>query len=512
MRQSCDRCHKQKLRCTREGSTNSGACDKCIRKRAQCIYSFALPKGRPSRYRIEGAPSNLYRPEPSQPTPVSSVPEIDQRAVPTPSSSPSPSPSPKLVSRAQLPTLGDNGGTEEHEHRAAAPSTSIPGLELSDPSLTAQDSDMGNWEWNGVASLTQDHLNWHPSVQTAACGDASTFGIAAFASLLNQPMMGDRAVDELQRAPASNSSQPISVDGGLGMGNESLVESDTGLDLPHTKFDPDHVIAELSKLSARLSTLRRSCYNIVAALEGPTTACPGLPQPLLHEVNFEVACHWLAHGPQSVASLPNAPSLDAQSNGSESKEVSLLLHEVYTASHLLLEILRSLQANLYILSLAEYNSHSTPSTTSSESSYFQIHTGQVSPSLSLLQSLSAPFRQSLVTPDSTSPSDGNGVIHHLVMACHTMLLTIYIAVLLILDRETDFSILTNAPVLRDIRLVSIVQTCSYLIKRLHQSMDSYLPLQPASHSLSAPNPKEAMTDIRRQIKDLLERIEGRLRL
>ncbi len=51
-RQSCDRCHKQKLRCTRENNSNGGGCDRCFRKRVQCVYSFSLPKGRPSPYRL----------------------------------------------------------------------------------------------------------------------------------------------------------------------------------------------------------------------------------------------------------------------------------------------------------------------------------------------------------------------------------------------------------------------------------------------------------------------------
>ena len=50
-RQSCDRCHKQKLRCIRNKNTNSGVCDRCLSKRAQCVYSLSLPKGRPSLHR-----------------------------------------------------------------------------------------------------------------------------------------------------------------------------------------------------------------------------------------------------------------------------------------------------------------------------------------------------------------------------------------------------------------------------------------------------------------------------
>ena len=51
-RQSCDRCHKQKLRCIRSKSSEGGVCDRCLSKRAQCVYSFSLPKGRPSLQRL----------------------------------------------------------------------------------------------------------------------------------------------------------------------------------------------------------------------------------------------------------------------------------------------------------------------------------------------------------------------------------------------------------------------------------------------------------------------------
>lgn len=45
-RQSCDRCHKQKLRCLRSDG-ESGACERCTRLKTQCVYSSSLPKGRP---------------------------------------------------------------------------------------------------------------------------------------------------------------------------------------------------------------------------------------------------------------------------------------------------------------------------------------------------------------------------------------------------------------------------------------------------------------------------------
>ena len=56
-RRSCDRCHKQKLRCARGSNSDGGVCDRCFRKRVQCVYSFSLPKGRPSVYRLPNEPT-----------------------------------------------------------------------------------------------------------------------------------------------------------------------------------------------------------------------------------------------------------------------------------------------------------------------------------------------------------------------------------------------------------------------------------------------------------------------
>ncbi|KAI0971275.1 hypothetical protein F4678DRAFT_434316 [Xylaria arbuscula] len=520
IRQSCDRCHKQKLRCTRESSTNSGACDKCIRKRAQCIYSFALPKGRPSRYRTSPA-------EPARPIPaVSSSPALGQVTPTSLNLSPSPITSPKPVnnsvnnSRDTPPCIdnggGGGGGTIIEDPEAGAPTTNASALaDPVDSTLIGRDQYTSDWDWNGAD-------DWHRHAQSAAaaCNDASTHGIAAFAALLNQPMTGDRAVDGMQEAAADPSSSgppswnntTLAMDHHHGAHVEATI---TGVGYTWAEFDPDLAIAELSTLSARLSTLRRSCYNVVAALKGPTSACPGLPQPLLQQVSFKAACDWLAYGPGNavVSPSPTPQSLGGVSpsmGGGESKQVGHLLHQVYTASYLLLEIVRSLQINLPFLSPVDSESELTE--TSSESSNFHLDASHVFPSLSVSPTLSTAPQPSLATPALTSPSEGSGVIYYLVMACHTMLLNVFIAVFLILERETEYSVQSPTPVLSDIRLVFVVQTCSYLIKRLRQSLESYLPLQLTSQPHPGASAREEIKDLQGQINNLLERIEGRLRL
>ncbi|KAI3069596.1 hypothetical protein CBS147343_6064 [Aspergillus niger] len=46
-RLSCDRCYAQKLRCPRPSTNDDASCIRCLRQKVQCVYSTALPKGRP---------------------------------------------------------------------------------------------------------------------------------------------------------------------------------------------------------------------------------------------------------------------------------------------------------------------------------------------------------------------------------------------------------------------------------------------------------------------------------
>lgn len=68
-RQSCDRCHGQKLRCTRTSDSETGPCVRCIRQRAECTYSSSLPKGRRSMYRLPESTSSDSTSFQSQPVP-----------------------------------------------------------------------------------------------------------------------------------------------------------------------------------------------------------------------------------------------------------------------------------------------------------------------------------------------------------------------------------------------------------------------------------------------------------
>ncbi|GKZ36885.1 hypothetical protein AbraIFM66950_008149 [Aspergillus brasiliensis] len=54
-RLSCDRCYGQKLRCPRPSTSDDPSCIRCLRQKVQCVYSTALPKGRPRAAARAGA-------------------------------------------------------------------------------------------------------------------------------------------------------------------------------------------------------------------------------------------------------------------------------------------------------------------------------------------------------------------------------------------------------------------------------------------------------------------------
>ena len=78
------------------------------------------------------------------------------------------------------------------------------------------------------------------------------------------------------------------------------------------------------------------------------------------------------------------------------------------------------------------------------------------------------------------------IIRHRVMACEALLLEIYMAILNALQHDAFHGDSMNTTALGDIRLVLVVQLCSYLIERQQQAVDLCLapqnPLSPLSES------------------------------
>ena len=269
--------------------------------------------------------------------------------------------------------------------------------------------------------------------------------------------------------------------GGGDMSNKSLDKNTN---------HPSLVMVQLSQLSMRLSSLRYSSYNFAKAAEPSSSCLPKNQQiPFIDTATFESVTAWLAlgHGTADVNTRPsvythteNESPYPSRTSQTKPRGSHGILHDVFSASHLLLEILGQLQAD----NMTE--PFSSPMTTSA----------------STLSSAAFGHRSALfgltTCPESSSRLNRNQgycdntmqTIRHLVTTCEALLLETYVAVLNALQHEAYPSVSANATALGDVRLVLVVQLCSYLIERQHQAVDTYLAsqtsLSPVSVSVSKP--------------------------
>lgn len=267
-------------------------------------------------------------------------------------------------------------------------------------------------------------------------------------------------------------------------------------------------ITQLSQLSMRLSSLRCASYVLAQAAE---TSRNDLPHdrriPLIHAAAFESVTGWLAlhdqcatkkgmqahaaaHVPEMANPYPTPPPSEPDPNCG--RDGFSILRDVFCASHTLLEVLRHVHVN----------------------------------------NMAQP--QNGLTGASASAGDQCGitsVIRHLVMACDALLLEIYAAVLIALQHDAQQGSNSSLPAagiaasinlspmsaLGDVRLVLVVQLCSYLIDRQHQAVDQcFAPLAVSSTSMpqmpgqDATN-REALSELRQQVQQRMACLRQTLR-
>ena len=527
-RQSCNRCHGQKLRCTRATNGETGACNRCLRQGAQCLYSSSLPKGRPSIYRLAGASPATSNSPPMPVTPVS--PGMYHR-LPT-------DPLPAANSNA---TANTDGGGKANAHTNANPNANTNAntrVDVNGDAITFGPLHASTWPW-------QAPLNWSDMLIDGIDQDSNLHSIV-------DPQTGPGAVfsgdfpDFVHSASSRNSDGGSSARGRPTPPTRPLNEpghysrSDV-FDVSNSSINIDrNGIAQLSQLSTRLYPLYRSSCNFAEAAESSFQLRDrnySHQSPLIDDSAFKSVTAWLVH----VSTNMNFLLPDSLQNPSLETTTGDTLHNIFSASHRLLEILRGLQVDvergtLYNTSRASKSSSAstelgdngdfwastTPQSQESASgekpSYFELNDGS----------------SNYVRPPSQCH---NTVVRHLVIACHTLLLNIHVAVLIILQHDADLSYpphinveadsYMDATVLADIRLVLLLRLCSYLIKRQQQAVGLYLSPQPSptlpqendppiSHQLnldaSAAANREAMSDLEIEVQQRLERLQQTLQI
>ncbi|RAL03664.1 uncharacterized protein BO80DRAFT_442248 [Aspergillus ibericus CBS 121593] len=271
------------------------------------------------------------------------------------------------------------------------------------------------------------------------------------------------------------------------LGSELLMTTNSIGGMVDNRDSPDAGISQLSQLSSRLSSLYR--WSCAAADNQESSSqsndsSEAYSNSLINDVAFKSVASWLVHVSSDTRGFPCA---DPKTSSLDQFSTNDTLHNVFTASYQFLEILRGLQPE---------------ACSRAQASIFDSQGGICDDTWinTLPASISIPDVQ-IVAPQPEETSYCNIVERHLIIACHTLLLKIYVAVFTSLQCDVDrwSSRLrpgnveqdedAKAASLADIRLVLVVQLCNYILERQYQAVSgclgpqlSLVPSQPAELS------------------------------
>ncbi|KAI3331462.1 hypothetical protein HD806DRAFT_545902 [Xylariaceae sp. AK1471] len=468
-RQSCDRCHDQKLRCTRSGNRKTGTCDRCLRKGSTCAYSSSLPKGRPSLYRLN---------ETSEGPNDSGEPQN----APWTASGTSPARLECPAIQSALPISSATVGPDQ-QHGDSIPVFSDVDLDryddvdmdVQDDVLVlpgSKDSFAELWaSWCPDDYLGSDMLGMVPSAGSALhlVQEAQSPAGVEFPGPLPQDILGVSAGNSISFSESST------LRDDSGRMNELVENSSMG---SSSDASPAPVFAEesnnfklsmthLSQLSTQLSQLLGSSRSFLA--ENLEPAHQSGNQDAASQVKdgiesvFKFVNTWLVCGPKNTDTTPCIAL-------GPTKPCDLLRH-VFSASHQLLNILRQVRVDV---------GTNTPSPFATA-----IPFPEASSPIS-----SGPHAEANPAELPNDAMQGSSVIvHHLVLVCVTLLMNIYLSILIALQRSADTlhylsperdrnlmepNGITDAASRAHLQLVSVVQMCSYFIKRQNQILDVVL--------------------------------------
>ncbi|KAL7935506.1 hypothetical protein V8C35DRAFT_299654 [Trichoderma chlorosporum] len=560
-RQSCDRCHGQKLRCTRASGSNTGACNRCLRQNAQCVYSFSLPKGRPSMYRLQmaslssksssrtssdanlaasaAAASASLSSSPSALNQASASPDTHETLPSSGSDASSSHDEDATAARADAnangnPEMASSDGDGGNAKRAPLP-VNINGSGNDDTpmfagpmdtdeanTISTETSDMSIWSWlaepfnwgdmqidmdgeqHHDASRSTSTLGLHQAMvdgihQLSDAVDMAAFSDAAFPYIAD---WGSKPMEARTASPAHLQKIP----------EHQLPQHPQQPPHPQMHLGPDAGIAQLSQLSMRLYPLHSTCCTLTETVESLIQSRDFsqnqiLSSLLVDDATFKLVAQWLVQVSADSSSLPIRPeAAKNQTSTPDPGSVTLgnALLGAFSASCQLLEIMQCLQvdASFWANGAAPLPTPtSMPGSLVSGASYLD-QAGSMALSSSISSTSSSPPSY------SRAPNQGqysNTAIRHLVIACHTLLLNIFVVVFTALQLDGDLRSGARASVtpnanggvdpeprpdvgLADIRLVMIVQLCSYLTERQCRAVHSYL--SPPSKS-SSQQPSQA---------------------
>ncbi|KAI9034881.1 Zn(II)2Cys6 transcription factor domain-containing protein [Aspergillus affinis] len=465
-RLSCDRCHSQKVRCTRSESRKTGDCDRCLRKGAKCVYSSCLPKGRPSLYRA---------------TETAKSPEQTASQKPRAATSSTAS-SPDMCSRTDSlegpmeeivycsPTVADDENNAHYEFDASA-----------DMGMHDQVFPPFPYQQDGVAGSgpgwgQDEHL--HDSMSL----DLAETTVPILPALLTRPLSSHRFDEYLVGMPETDSLGSSSIASlvdkqqqGLGISldirsgtsasslpsGQSSVSGSCGISSYAETLRQN--MTRLSQLSANSSQLL--FFSKTFLLEVPEMLLPREDQDPPAQVYqvikavFKSVHSWVARGQRKADPATKWAPASARSHE--------FLHHVLSASDQLRDILRQLNLTSGARTPAAYPG--TAFATSSISMDGEA-TAALSPQV----------------PHETSQN--HSIVCQLVISCASLLLNMYSVAFGALQRCLDMiNTSSQGHVTSDehderleassrahFQLVSVIQLCSYIFNRQNQAVETLL--------------------------------------
>lgn len=408
MRQSCDRCHKQKLRCTRSSNNNTGACDRCLPKRVPCVYSSSLPKGRPSLYRFNNdtSPQKVSRPSESPQSLPITPPASVTSATPMTHGQKGFNPT-AVAASADMNSILDS----HTNHNLLFPMSDGEGLMDISPDTWQYLEGLGYENMKlGEDFQSEDAMfNWQALMHPQQ-------NMADFSGSLNSMGSGEPQYDYgVQGHPGfMEYQQDFFSQPHHGYGNAASYMERCNSNMK----DNDSVISELARLSVHVSSLCRSSSNL-AELSDMTQQKVQSLQRNLNDATFDSVAAWLSHGANAQNLKSPADYLNTGFSpmpNSNSESTGGILSAIFSASQHFLEVILPLQS-----------SGAMSISASSE----------LSDSRSLSSTSSPPPLSYPSTPSQGSLDNCNNTICDLIVTCHIMILNAYAAVLVSLDREAD---------------------------------------------------------------------------
>ncbi|KAG9515637.1 hypothetical protein KCU93_g9437, partial [Aureobasidium melanogenum] len=282
-RQSCDRCHKQKLRCLRPSDGESGACERCTRLKTQCVYSSALPKGRP---RGQNRTTEV----------VQKLPEF---------------------------TVEDCAAAN-HGCSAVDAEMITDTVQYPDNTNTDLWNDSMPVDWmNNIDHTFTNPEQWHfDLVNLDNANELSSYNTAE--SSFTPPDLID-----------SSSGSQI---------HQSAIRADSQQDTPLNKVEPESAIAILSRLSQRLYSLYSAVLQLANSSDAIDQADAAALRkgPFADDSAFQKLTGWLVRASSSMGnSSVNAAEQDANTPAAPDDGCALL-EEVFSAFQKLIDTLHSL--------------------------------------------------------------------------------------------------------------------------------------------------------------------------